>query len=69
VRVPEQVPIDEFTRTIDGALRVARSFDDGLSECGLVCPEGILALDSRLNEHYALTGTRKGNPYNTRFPC
>ncbi|KAJ1438330.1 hypothetical protein B484DRAFT_477201 [Ochromonadaceae sp. CCMP2298] len=62
------VPIDEFQRTIDGALRIARNFDDGLSECGLVCPAGILALDGRLDPHYK-NGERRGSPINTRFPC
>lgn len=62
------VPIDEFQRTVDGALRIARNFDDGLSECGLTCPPGILALDSRLNSHYK-SGESRGRPMNTRFPC
>lgn len=46
------VPIDEFRETIDGAVRIARSFDDGLSECGLTCPPSILALDKRLDSYY-----------------
>jgi len=62
------VPVDEFAKAIDGALRLARSFDDGLSECGLVCPPSILALDGRLDGHYT-SGQRKGRPVDTRFPC
>lgn len=46
------VPIDEFRRTLDGAVRIARNFDDGLSECGLTCPASILALDKRLDKYY-----------------
>lgn len=62
------VPKDEFIRAMDGALRVARNFDDGLSECGLVCPREILALDSRLDSHYT-SDFRKGRAVNTQFPC
>lgn len=62
------IPVDEFTKTMDGALRLARSFDDGLSECGLICPASILALDGRLDGHYS-GGQRKGRPLDTRFPC
>ena len=29
-------------------MRIARSFDDGLSECGLKCPASVLSLDKRL---------------------
>eukprot|EP01032_Pedospumella_encystans_P018298 gene18298-20835_t len=62
------VPIEEFERTVDGAVRIARSFDDGLSECGLVCPPAILALDGRLDRYYK-SHERKSTPINTRFPC
>lgn len=62
------VPIDEFRNTIDGAVRLARSFDDGISECGLQCPGSILALDNRLDSHYK-NGERKTSPVNTKFPC
>jgi capsular polysaccharide biosynthesis protein len=62
------IPEDEFRQAIDGALRVARSFDDGLSECGLVCPYPILALDSHLDAHYK-AGETKTAPINTQFPC
>mmetsp|Transcript_19965 Transcript_19965/g.28603 ORF Transcript_19965/g.28603 Transcript_19965/m.28603 type:complete len:582 (+) Transcript_19965:16-1761(+) len=63
------VPIEEFKQTMDGALRIARSFDDGLSECGLVCPLNILALDSKLDSLYSRHGLRKSSPVNTQFPC
>eukprot|EP01038_Epipyxis_sp_PR26KG_P005446 gene5446-7539_t len=62
------VPIEEFRTTMDGALRIARNFDDGLSECGLICPPEILALDSRLNSFYK-NGERRSQPINTNFPC
>lgn len=61
------VPIDEFRKTMDGAVRIARSFDDGIAECGLVCPGGILALDKSVNNYYK-PGERT-QPVNTRFPC
>lgn len=63
-----KIPIDEFRKTMDGALRIARSFDDGLSECGLICPSEILALDDRLNKYYK-SGETHSKPVNTRFPC
>lgn len=62
------VDIEEFTRTMDGAVRLARNFDDGLSECGLECPTSILALDNRLDAYYN-QHTAKGRPVNTQFPC
>jgi len=62
------VPIEEFKRTIDGAVRIARSFDDGLSECGMTCNPGLLALDKRLDPYYK-KGTKRSPPINTRFPC
>lgn len=62
------VPLDEFKSTLDGALRIARSFDDGLSECGLKCSPGLLALDPRLDRHYP-PGQKKSQPINTHFPC
>lgn len=62
------VNIDEFRRTMDGAVRIARNFDDGLSECGLVCPTSILALDSRLDPYYD-GRTTKGRSVDTNFPC
>eukprot|EP01033_Poteriospumella_lacustris_P004587 gene4587-3281_t len=63
-----KVDIEEFTKTIDGAVRLARNFDDGLSECGLQCPSSILALDNRLDPFYD-GHTPKGRPVNTQFPC
>jgi hypothetical protein len=46
----------------------SRNFDDGLSECGLVCPYPILALDGRLDPHYK-AAEHKTSPVNTHFPC
>jgi hypothetical protein len=62
------VPVEEFRTVMDGALRIARNFDDGISECGLVCAGSILALDERLNKHYK-NGERRATPVNTMFPC
>jgi hypothetical protein len=47
---------------------VYRSFDDGISECGLVCNPAILALDPRLDKHYGSQG-RKAPALSTMFPC
>ena len=62
------VPLDEFKTALDGALRIARSFDDGISECGMKCSPGLLALDPRLDKYYP-PGQTKGKPINTFFPC
>jgi hypothetical protein len=61
------VPLGDFRSAVDGALRLARNFDDGLSECGLVCPAEIIAIDGRLDPYYK--GTRKGKSLNMAFPC
>jgi hypothetical protein len=63
-----KIPVEEFRRTVDGAMRLARSYDDGLSECGLYCPPSLLAIDKRLDAHYK-PGEPKAGPINTRFPC
>ena len=63
------VPIDEFRLALDGAVRLARSFDDGVSECGLVCPGPVLALDFRLDPHYKEAKMAKAEPVDTSFPC
>jgi hypothetical protein len=52
-----------------GALRAARSFDVGLSECGLRCPGPVLAIDRHLDPFYAILGERKSQPINLQFPC
>jgi hypothetical protein len=62
------VPMNEFKMALDGAVRIARSFDDGLSECGITCPPGLLALDPRLDNYYP-PGQKKSAPINTFFPC
>ena len=62
------VPISEFKQTMDGAIRIARNFDDGLSECGLTCSPTILAMDSHLDSYYK-KNEKKLNKPNLRFPC
>ena len=64
-----QVPIGEFRAALDGAIRLARQFDSGISECGLVCSGEILALDPVLDPYYGKLGMRKISKINTRFPC
>ena len=63
----DAIPVDaaDFAAALDGALRVARSFDDGVSECGLVCDARVLALDEG-NRGLLPPGAR---PFATRFPC
>ena len=63
------VPIEEFRKTVDAAVRIARNFDDGLAECGLVCPLGILALDKSLDSEYSSHKMVKTSPQSTVFPC
>eukprot|EP00615_Pteridomonas_danica_P000535 CAMPEP_0114336026 /NCGR_PEP_ID=MMETSP0101-20121206/5439_1 /TAXON_ID=38822 ORGANISM="Pteridomonas danica, Strain PT" /NCGR_SAMPLE_ID=MMETSP0101 /ASSEMBLY_ACC=CAM_ASM_000211 /LENGTH=554 /DNA_ID=CAMNT_0001467825 /DNA_START=184 /DNA_END=1848 /DNA_ORIENTATION=- len=67
----DAIPVDkgEFRRTMDAAVRIARSFDDGASECGLTCDSRILALDKGNDPLYGTLGTRKGTALNTKFPC
>ncbi|GMI43178.1 hypothetical protein TrCOL_g12197 [Triparma columacea] len=64
-----KVDVEEFRRVLDGAVRMARSFDDGISECGLKCPGGILALDNGRDEMYSKLGVNKESRPDTRFPC
>ena len=45
-----------------------RSFDDGLAECGLVCPYEILALDHNLLKENRFEHNIKRH-INTNFPC
>ena len=54
---------------MDAALRLARSFDDGASECGLRCDPRILAIDKGNDPHYKATGTAMGKALVTKFPC
>ena len=63
------VSIDEFRKTVDAAVRIARNFDDGLAECGLVCPLGILALDRSLDNEYSRHKMVRSAPQSTVFPC
>lgn len=62
------VPIDDFTAAIDGAIRLARNFDGGLIECGLVCPADIIAMDSRLRPYYKVSDPH-ARSVDTSFPC
>ena len=65
-----KVPMDEFKKALDGAIRLARGYDNGISECGRLCPPGVLALDMTLNSMYGpSTRATKGQSINTRFPC
>lgn len=63
------VPILDFIAAMDGALRIARNFDDGISECGLNCPKEILAIDKRLDSQYKRLGMKKANSLVLAFPC
>ena len=63
------IPKDEFRSALDGAVRLARSFDDGLSECGLVCPLDVLALDGNHDSEFVRLGVQKPNNSKPRFPC
>ena len=74
-----KVDIPEFRVALDGAVRIARSFDDGTAECGTVCPLGILGLDKSLDPLYKRSQSDQQNflnkpaskplALNTRFPC
>ena len=66
------VEIPEFTRTLDAAVRIARSFDAGASECGLVCDPRFLALDldnDPYNDAKNTTPGRQGASDLAKFPC
>lgn len=59
-----------WTSTLIHCHTFSRNFDDGLSECGLLCPPSVLALDERLDPHYQTSkGEFKGVSVNTQFPC
>jgi len=63
---------DQFRSVLDDAVRIARSFDDGISECGLVCPNNVLVLDPRLEGEYDRTKTARGSTKRSeliKFPC
>lgn len=61
-------PLVELRAAIDGAVRIARNFDDGISECGLVCPTEILAIDHRLDIQYKAK-EKRGPALDLHFPC
>lgn len=63
------VPLDLFEATLDGAVRIARSFAHGLSECGLVCDISLLAFDAGNDPFYAEFGVTKVARPSTNFPC
>lgn len=63
------IDIAEFTKVLDAAVRLARGFDDGVSECGLACPLQILSLDPTHDDHYAPTHTQKVSRPDLKFPC
>jgi len=67
----DSIPVDkaDFRRTMDAAIRIARSFDDGASECGLKCDPRILAMDPGNDPEYRSLGMTKASPYSTIFPC
>ena len=67
----DAIPVDkdEFRRTVDAAVRIARSFDDGASECGMQCDPRILAMDVGNAAHYDRTSTSKARPLSSQFPC
>ena len=46
------VAIPEFLDTLGGAVRLARSYDQGTSECGLSCPPAILGMNDRLSDYF-----------------
>ena len=59
------VDTKEFHSVLDAAVRLARSFDNGVAECGLNCPNSLLALDPD-----GVTLVPPGTtPLSTRFPC
>ncbi len=62
------VPMEEFKHAMDGAMRLARSFDDGLSECGFICPGSILSMDPNLDPYYTTVDQRVPPPI-LDFPC
>uniref|UniRef100_A0A7S4D838 EGF domain-specific O-linked N-acetylglucosamine transferase n=1 Tax=Heterosigma akashiwo TaxID=2829 RepID=A0A7S4D838_HETAK len=60
---------NDFRKVMDGALRLARNFHGGLSECGLWCDPNILALDKNLIPLYKPGDGQVKNPKKPRFPC
>jgi hypothetical protein len=59
----------EFRPVIDGAVRIARNFDDGLAECGLVCPPGILGISMRDSRHNHKPDMHDEQALSVKFPC
>ena len=63
------VEMDEFKLAYDGAVRLARNFDDGQAECGATCPAEVLAIDGNHDSEFKRLGVKKGKAASTRFPC
>jgi hypothetical protein len=67
------IRIARYTVSLDGIrlplgkIDFCRSFDDGLAECGLICPSEIMALDKKMAKYFHLVG--QGRSMNTVFPC
>ena len=67
----DAIPVekDEFARTVDAAVRVARSFGGGVAECGLVCDPRVLATDPGYDALSGWPGGVKALPLPHKFPC
>jgi capsular polysaccharide biosynthesis protein len=69
------VSIPELSASMDGAVRLARNYDSGVSECGLNCSPLILGMDSRLQQFYDdssiinHSSTVRTSGLDKSFPC
>lgn len=64
------VPLREFARALDGAIRLARSYDDGVSECGMLCAPEILAMDASIPDDIIPSNhSRPRRRVNAMVPC
>ena len=61
-------PILELKYALDGAVRIARSFDDGLAECGLVCPSKIIKIDKKHSASIEFNES-ESSYIDLSFPC
>lgn len=68
-RVVIHAPITDMIHALDGACRLARSYNSGVVECGLLCSKEILAMDDRLDGYYQPDISAKGQPLSRTFPC
>ena len=62
-------PLLELKNTLDGAVRIARSFDDRLSECGLICPPEILKIDKKHSAATKFNVKESATFIDLSFPC